>query len=170
MANGFKLRLAAPHLCDNSLIVQTAARRDALDLKYASKRLLADRWCALELVSENPEHLEHLAATLHSDREVVAAALKKGFTLHGASQTLRSSRDLVHQTVQSRGMELQYAAKELCADRRIVYAAVQDCGMALQFATFQLRNERKIVEAAVKQDMDAVKYAGAHLKNVVCAT
>lgn len=158
-------------LRDHRVVALAAARHSVSELRQVSPRLLADRWFALDALQVRNENLQVVAAAirdypaLRDDKEVLAAAVRKGLTLRHSPESIRSNRNVVYQVVQHSGMELEYASNQLRADRRIVHAAVQQCGLALKFAAFQLRNEDKIVESAVQQNSHAIRFAGAHLKN-----
>jgi len=152
---------------DHKTLVLSAISREKEEVKYASAELLADKWFAMELLQQNPWHLQFLAKELTSDRDVITAALDCGFTLEDAPGKLRANPAIVHLAVQRRGLELMYSSQELRANRKIVLAALRNRGMALQYAAFQLRNERKVVAVAVKQDPTALKYAGAVLRNAL---
>eukprot|EP01051_Picozoa_sp_SAG22_P020497 SAG22_NODE_4161_length_1362_cov_19.376880_3_plen_253_part_01 len=107
--------------------------------------------------------LEHAAAELQGDREVVLAAVAQdGGALVYAAEGLRGDREVVLAAVAQDGGALGHAAEGLRGDREVVLAAVaqygQSAGLVLEHAAAELQGDREVVLAAVAQDGGALVY------------
>jgi len=102
---------------------------------------------------------------LRSDREVTLAAVEHdGRALKDASDELRADHGVALAAVRERGTALEFAAERLQDDVEVVRAAVQQEGMALRFASSRLRQDHELVLTSVRQNGEALAHASEALR------
>ena len=120
---------------------------------------------AIIRVTRVANYLRTMSTTLKNDKDIVIAALKRGFKLQEVSEELRNDKDIVMAAVSYTSLELQHVSAELRNDKDIIMATVLRDGFGLKYASEELRNNKAIVMIAVRQYGYALQYASTSLKD-----
>lgn len=135
-------------------------------LEHAAATIQADRQVIKRAVQINWSVLRNVHKEFHSDAEVVCSALSKsGYALQYASESMRGHRDFAEAAVSLNGGALQFTTDALKKDRVVVLSAVKNSGWALKYAHPLLQSYKDICLYAVQQTGLALMYVPEALKN-----
>ena len=131
---GLALKLAAPELRRDRVVVLSAVLRDGSALQYAGG-LQAARALALAAVREEGDALAFASEELRDDREVVAAAVSQdGAALRFASARLRADGGVALRAVRQAWRALGALPEELRGDPELVAEALAQSEAAWELA------------------------------------
>ena len=160
---------------DRDLMLFLARCRSSAAQRLATPALLDDKDFVIAFLAMCGTDLSTVSPRLHSDVDVVKAAIAGCTACNNPGGDSRSvltymprdvqnSRSLVLAAVKRRGADLEFARDEFKADRGIVTAAVENDGRALVHASDALKDDAAVVSKAVMQSPDALLLASLRLQ------
>lgn len=148
-----------PAFADDTEVVAAAVKSDGSALRYATKRLRAERSIALQAVRSQSAAVKYMEKELTRDLEIMMAAVNAdGHHLRLADEKLLDDPDLILAAVRNDGMTLRYAPSYAKNQYNIVMTAVQSDGRAVQFASPELKMDHQILLAATRNNGEAIVY------------
>lgn len=119
MAGDAKMWMWPSELRDDAVLMLLAMDSYYDNIKYASKRLYADRAFVNFVLNSYGDALKYASDELRDDKDIVLLAIKhsRGSALSYASEKLKDDKDVVMTAVNMNGCCLIYASERLKNDK-----------------------------------------------------
>lgn len=120
----------------------------------------------IKQIEKGSLELKDFSEEIKSDKEIVAASIKKDFTsFKFASDTLKSDISSIKEFLNINGAIFQYISDELKADRELCLLAIKGRGEQYQFAKNKDKNDKQFIVECVKLNGFSIKYMSDEIKD-----
>ena len=143
-----------------------AIKNDGSAIKYADKKLTADKKVILAAVKNYSDALEFADKKLKADKEVVLAAIKiEGRNIRYIDKKLTADKDIILAAITKSAYNLEFADEKLKSDKKFILLAIKKNSSVLEFVDEKLKADDEIVQAAIKDDPSLIQYAANKIKS-----
>lgn len=136
---------------DNSGLWHEPSGKIPAKLRHSKKFVLA-------AVQQYPNSLGYVLSRFRSDKDIVMAAVRRGYVLDYAAKKLQDDEEIILEAVKRDRHALDYASARLRNNKNIVLAAVHHHGEAIAFAPDKLCLDRDIALKAMETFPQAFTY------------